>query len=107
MTRTITRTATVVALAGGIAAGLAAPALADSGRLANQPGLASDHASCVGSALDFAAHYGTDGDSYPVVVHGAVGPTISADATTDGPGAVGDFNSTLAAQHGTVMVCLP
>ncbi len=107
MTCTITRAATLVALVGGIAAGLTAPALADSGRLANQPGLASDHASCVGSALDFGAHYGIDGGTYPDVTHGQVGPAISADATTDGPGAVGEFNSALAANHGTILVCVP
>ncbi len=106
MTRTITRAAAAVALAGGTTAGLPAPSYADPGRLLDQPGFASSNASCLGSAMTFAAHHGAEGDSFPEITHGAVGPDISGDATTYPPGAVGDFNSTLA-QHGTILVCVP
>jgi len=100
----IRRMTALVAVAATSAVVTAAPAFAD--RLAQAPGFASDNASCVGSALTYAAHYGADGDSYPQVVHGGVGPAISSDATNDAPGTVGAFNRTLAQNHGTIMDCV-
>ena len=103
--RGITRIAAIATVTSAAAIVTAAPAFAD--RLANAPGFASTNASCVGSALTYGAHYGVDGDNYPQIVHGQVGPAISSDATTDDPGAVGAFNSTLAQSHGSIMVCVP
>lgn len=105
MTRTVARAAAVAALTVGVAAGTSLPAFA--GQAYSAPGFASDNASCVGSAMNFAAHYGTEGGSWPDITHGAVGPTMSGHATSDGPGAVGDFQSNLAQTHGWVGTCLP
>ena len=104
MTRIIVRAATVAVAIGGIAAA-SAPAYA--GQAYQAPGFPSSNASCVGTALSFGAHYGVDGDSWPTISHGAVGPSVSAHATSDGPGAVGAFNSSLAANHGAIWDCLP
>ena len=104
MNRSITRLATVtLGTAGAIA--MAAPAFA--GQAYQAPGFPSSHASCVGTALDFGAHYGTDGESFPTITHGSVGPSVSGHARNDGPGAVGQFNSTLAGNHGAIWDCLP
>lgn len=100
-----TRAVVVTVVASASAMIAVAPASAQ--RLATAPGFPSTNASCVGSALAFAAHYGIEGDSYPVVVHGAVGPGISSDATGDAPGSVGAFNSSLAQDHGSIMACVP
>ena len=100
--RTITR-ATLVAAIATAAATTAAPAFA--GQAYQAPGFPSGDASCVGAAMTYQAHYG--GDTFPTVTHGTVGPSMSGHATSDGPGAVGDFNSTLAESSGPVWVCLP
>jgi hypothetical protein len=101
----IRRAMVIVTLASAAATITVAPAFA--GQFAPGPGFASGNASCLGSATTFAAHYGDEGQYYPQVVHGSVGPAISADATTDAAGTVGDFNSTLAQSHGSIMACLP
>ena len=85
------------------AAATAGPAFA--GQAYQAPGFPSENASCVGTAMNYQAHYG--GDTFPVITHGTVGPTISGHATNDGPGAVGEFNSTLAQSSGPIWVCLP
>ena len=105
MSRLMSLTATM-AVTGAIALGAAAPALAD-GRPYQAPGITSTNASCVGTALDFAAHYGSEGSTFPTITHGGVGPTVSGHATSDGPGAVGAFNSQLAQSHGDIQTCLP
>lgn len=96
-----------VVISGLAPAAAALPASADSGRLMPLPGLAGSNASCVGATSDFSAHYGITGDSFPKVVHGQVGPNVSEDATTLPPGSVGQFQSMLATNHGTVMACVP
>jgi len=101
----IRRAMVVVTLATTSAAVTAAPAFA--GQFAPAPGFASGNASCVGSVQTFAAHYGDEGQYYPQIVHGSVGPAISADATTDPPGTVGEFNSSLAQAHGSILACVP
>jgi len=106
MFRIITRSVTAVAIGAGILGALSAPALAGEGRAYPAPGFPSSNASCVGAALDFSAHYGAEGQSFPVIVHGGVGPAVSGDATSQGPGAVGDFNSTLAQSHGPIWTCV-
>lgn len=106
MTRIITKAALLLTLTGGAAVAAASPALAN-GQAYPLPGFPSANASCMGTAYDFGAHYGTDGESFPTVVHGGIGPSVSGHATTDGPGAVGEFSSTLAQGHGAVWVCLP
>lgn len=100
----ITLAATAVGTA--VALAPAAPAIAQ-GRPYQLPGVTSSNASCVGAALDFGAHYGVDGSTFPVVTHGEVGPAVSGHATNDGPGAVGSFNSQLAQSHGDIQECLP
>lgn len=104
MNRTIIRIATLTLGTAGVFAS-AAPAFA--GQAYQAPGFPSSHASCVGTALNFGAHYGTDGENYPTITHGTVGPAVSGHARNDSPGAVGDFNSTLAADHGAIWDCLP
>ncbi|MFN2561786.1 MAG: hypothetical protein ABR571_10885 [Jatrophihabitans sp.] len=99
-------TITATALGGALAVATAAPAVAET-RPYQLPGVTSSNASCVGAALDFGAHYGVDGSTFPVVTHGEVGPAVSGHATTDGPGAVGSFNSQLAQNHGDIQQCLP
>jgi hypothetical protein len=98
--------ATVAAVTCGVALGPAAPAFAD-GRPNQAPGVTSSSASCVGAALDFGAHYGVNGSTFPTITHGEVGPAVSGHATSDGPGAVGEFNSQLAHSHGDIQTCLP
>jgi len=105
MSTLLRRIATAVVLGVGTTVATAGPALA--GQAYPLPGFPSDHASCVAVALDFAAHYGATGGSFPEVTHGAVGPAVSGHATTDGPGAVGAFNSSLAQEHGDIGTCLP
>ncbi|MDQ1709152.1 MAG: hypothetical protein QOG49_537 [Frankiaceae bacterium] len=102
---TITRTTAVLSI--GIAATFAASAPAFAGQVYPAPGFPSGHASCVGAAMNFEAHYGGEDDSFPVITHGSVGPNISAHATSDGPGAVGAFESALAQNSGPVWLCLP
>jgi hypothetical protein len=106
VTRIIRRTALLLTLAGGAAVAAASPALA-SGQAYPAPGFPSANASCTGSGYDFSAHYGANGESFPTVVHGAVGPSVSEDATTDGPGAVGEFTRSLAQTSGPIWVCVP
>jgi hypothetical protein len=91
----------------GAMAALAVPALAGQGQAYPAPGFPSGNAACVGTALDFGSHYGTDGSSFPVVEHGGVGPAVSGHATNDAPGSVGRFDSTLAQGHGDIGTCLP
>lgn len=100
-----TRAMVIVTLATASATLTVAPALA--GQFSPGPGFASGNASCVGSVTTFAAHYGDEGQYYPQIVHGSVGPAISADATTDPPGTVGAFNSSLAQNHGSILACVP
>ena len=107
MFRIVPRSAAALVLAGGAAVGLAAPAFAGQGQAYSSPGFAGTNASCVGAAQDFGAHYGVNGDSFPTVVHGEVGLSVSSDAKTYGPGAVGDFNSSLAKDHGPIWTCVP
>lgn len=107
MFRRIRRMAATLALTAGTVAALGAPAFAGGGQAYSAPGFPSANASCVGSALDFGAHYGVDGESFPVPSHGEVGPDISEDARNDGPGAVGTFNRTLAESHGPIWTCVP
>jgi hypothetical protein len=102
----IVRSLKTLVLATGTVVALSAPAFAGAGQAYPLPGIPSANASCVGSGLAFAAHYGAEGSSFPEVQHGAVGPEISADATAR-PGAVGDFNRTLAQSHGDISTCLP
>ena len=102
MTGNIRRAAVMVALAGGAAVAAATPAYA--GQANQAPGFASSNGSCVGAGLDFMAHYGTDGDSWPTISHGAVGPSISGYAVTGG---VGAFESNLAQDHGDIGTCVP
>ena len=106
MHQQIVRSLKTLVLATGTVVALSAPALAGQGQAYPLPGIPSANASCVGSGLAFAAHYGANGSSFPEVQHGAVGPEISADAT-ERPGAVGDFNRTLAQSHGDISTCLP
>jgi hypothetical protein len=106
MSRIVKITLTAATLGGAVVLGPASPALA-SGRPYPIPGITSSNASCVGAALDFGAHYGVDGSTFPVVTHGQVGPSVSGHATSDGPGAVGAFNSELAQSHGDIQQCLP
>jgi len=103
----IIRSLQTLVLATGTVVVLSAPAFAGQGQAYPLPGVPSANASCVGSGLAFAAHYGANGSSFPEVQHGAVGPAVSGHATNDGPGAVGDFNSTLAQSHGDISTCLP
>lgn len=105
----IAKAALTIAAAGGLGVVTVTPALA--GQFYPAPGFPSGGASCMGTAYDFAAHYGVDpadsGDAPPPIVHGQVGPSESAHATSDGPGAVGDFSSTMAQSHGSILDCLP
>jgi|SRR6185437_2901111 len=101
----IKRAMVILTLASASATITAAPALA--GQAYPGPGFAGGNASCVGSVTTFAAHYGDEGQYYPQIVHGSVGPAISADATNDAPGTVGEFNSTLAQVHGSILACVP
>lgn len=71
------------------------------------PGFPSGSSSCVGSAMNFQAHYGGEDSSFPVLTHGTVGPTMSGHATSDAPGAVGRFESALAQTEGPIWACLP
>ena len=103
----VTRSLKALVLATGTVVALSAPAFAGQGQAYPLAGIPSANASCVGSALAFAAHYGADGSSFPEVQHGAVGPAMSGHATNDGPGAVGEFNSSLAQSHGDIQTCLP
>lgn len=98
--------AALVAMTGGAVTVMAAPAFA-SGQFYSAPGFPSSNASCMGTAYDFGTHYGTDGESFPDITHGGVGASQSQHATTDGAGAVGEFSSTMAGQHGSVLTCLP
>jgi len=97
--------AAIVATSAVAAASLAAPAFA--GQAYQAPGFPSSNASCVGAAMNFQAHYGGENDTFPVITHGTVGPNMSGHATSDGPGAVGAFESTLAKSSGQIWVCLP
>jgi len=99
--RHLTRIA-IVGAAATIAATTAAPAFA--GQAVPAPGFPSASASCVGAAMNFQAHYAGDGE---VITHGTVGPTMSGHATTDGAGAVGAFQSSLAQSSGPIWSCLP
>jgi hypothetical protein len=101
----INRVAVILAATAASAIATGGPAFA--GQFASAPGFASSNASCVGSVTTFAAHYGDEGQYYPQIVHGSVGPAISADATSDAPGTVGAFNSTLAQSDGSILVCVP
>jgi hypothetical protein len=101
----IRRAAATVAMTAGAVLVAGAPAFA--GQAYQAPGFPSSGASCVGAAMDFQAHYGGEDDTFPTITHGTVGPTMSSHATTDGPGAVGAFESTLAASSGPVWECLP
>jgi len=102
--RNLTRVAVVGAFA-TLAATSAAPAFA--GQAYSAPGFPSGSASCVGAGMNFQAHYGGEDDTFPVITHGTVGPNMSSHATTDGAGAVGGFESSLAKSSGPVWVCLP
>ena len=102
--RRLTR-ATIIAIMATAGATAATPAFA--GQAYQAPGFPSGSASCVGAAMNFLAHYGGESDTFPVITHGNVGPTMSGHATSDGPGAVGNFNSTLAQTSGPVWTCLP
>lgn len=102
----VSRVALMLTLTGAVTAMAAAPAMAD-GQFYQAPGFTSPNASCMGSAYDFGAHYGTDGESFPAITHGAIGPSVSGHATSDGPAAVGEFSSTMAASHGSILTCLP
>lgn len=106
MRKGIVRAAVMAAIAGGAVVVATSPALA-SGQFYQAPGFPSQNSSCMGSAYDYGTHYGVTGDSFPTVVHGQVGPSVSEHATSDGPGAVGDFSSTMAQSHGSVLTCLP
>jgi hypothetical protein len=97
--------AAIVATTAVAAASLAAPAFA--GQTYQAPGFPNSNASCVGAAMNFQAHYGGENDTFPVITHGTVGPNMSGHATSDGPGAVGAFDSTLAQSSGPIWVCLP
>lgn len=97
--------AAIVATTAVSAASLAAPAFA--GQAYQAPGFPSSDASCVGAAMSFQAHYGGEDDTFPAITHGTVGPNMSGHATSDGPGAVGAFESTLAQSSGPIWVCLP
>ncbi|HMC69237.1 MAG TPA: hypothetical protein VKJ07_08800, partial [Mycobacteriales bacterium] len=97
--------AAIVAAVATTTAATAVPAFA--GQAFTAPGFPSGNASCVGAAMNFQAHYGGENDTFPVITHGTVGPTMSSHATTDGPGAVGAFESSLAKSSGPVWVCLP
>lgn len=105
MRSNITRLGVAVAAASGIALATASPAFA-AGQAYPAPGFASSQASCMGTAYDFGAHYGESGESFPEITHGAIGPSVSEHATNDGPGAVGEFSSTLAQNHGAIWDCL-
>ncbi|HET7406749.1 MAG TPA: hypothetical protein VFJ21_06380 [Mycobacteriales bacterium] len=109
MKRIIAKAALTIVAAGGVGVVTVTPALA--GQFYPAPGFPSSGASCMGAAYDFAAHYGVDptgsGDGVPPIVHGQVGPSVSGHATTDGPGAVGEFSSSMAQNHGSVLDCLP
>jgi hypothetical protein len=83
----------------------AGPAAAGTGQAYPGPGFTSSNGSCVGAGLDFSAHYGINGGSYPTITHGTVGPWVSADATSDAPGTVGAFNSAAAQAHGSIDEC--
>ena len=107
MLRHVTRSLKALVLATGTLVAVSAPAFAGQGQAYPLPGVPSANASCAGSALAFAAHYGADGSSFPEVQHGSVGPSVSGHATNDGPGAVGQFNSTLAQNHGDIQTCMP
>ncbi|MDA8435361.1 MAG: hypothetical protein M0Z98_05190 [Actinomycetales bacterium] len=96
-----------VAIAIGTAIASAGPAVAGTGQAYPGPGFTSSHSSCVGAGLDFSAHYGVNGGSYPTITHGAVGPWVSADATGDAPGTVGAVNSAVAKVHGAIDRCFP
>ena len=79
-------TITATALGGAIAVATAAPAVAET-RPYQLPGVTSSNASCVGAALDFGAHYGVDGSTFPVG-GGAVTEEQDAPPVADpGPGA--------------------
>lgn len=106
MKRVLVSTVLTVATAGGLAVAAGSPALA-AGQFYPAPGFASPNASCMGSAYDFGAHYGVDGASFPTIVHGGIGPSVSGHATSDGPGAVGAFSSAMAQSHGSIVTCLP
>lgn len=95
----------MIVAAATMAGSVATPAFA--GQAYQAPGFPSATASCVGAAMNFQAHYGGEDDSFPQIVHGTVGPNMSSHATADGPGAVGNFESTLAQSSGPVWVCLP
>lgn len=102
--RIFLRAATFAAVT-GLTGLLAGPAFAAQAYQA--PGFPSADSSCVGSAMSFQAHYGGEDSSFPVITHGTVGPTMSGHATSDSPGAVGDFESALARTSGPIWVCLP
>lgn len=93
----------------GAAIASAGPAAAGTGTGTGQaypgPGFTDNHSSCVGAGLDFSAHYGVNGGSYPTTTHGAVGPWVSEHATGDAPGTVGAFNSETAKLHGAIDGC--
>jgi hypothetical protein len=105
LTRLTVRFTVTAAAAGGLVFAPAVPAFA-SGQAYQAPGFTSPNASCMGTAYDFGAHYGESGESFPDFTHGAIGPSISEHATSDGPGAVGEFSATLAQSHGAVWDCL-
>ena len=105
MFRIVTRSVTALALAAGAAVAVSGPALAGQGQAYSAPGFPSSNASCVGTVLDFGAHYGTDGGSFPTIEHGGVGTAVSGHATSDGPGAVGAFDSGLAQTHSDIGGC--
>jgi hypothetical protein len=102
--RTVSRAA-ILLLATTAASLSAAPAFA--GQAYSAPGFPSGSSSCVGAAMSFQAHYGGEDSTFPEITHGTVGSTMSGHATSDTPGAVGDFESTLAHSSGPIWVCLP
>ena len=107
MFRTVGRAVAALAVTVGTVSALGAPALAGGGQAYPAPGFPNANASCVGAALDFGAHYGVDGESFPDTVHGEVGPDVSSDARNEPPGTVGAFNRTLATDHGPIWTCVP
>lgn len=101
----IMRAVAVLAVAATGAVVSSAPAFA--AQTYSAPGFPSGNASCVGAAMNFQAHYGGEDSTFPTVTHGTVGLDMSGHATSDGPGAVGAFESNLAQSSGPIWVCLP
>lgn len=106
MRRMVFQAALMGTVAGAVTAVAAAPASA-AGQFYPAPGFTNSNASCMGSAYDFGANYGVTGEGWPdTVEHGEIGPSVSAHAMSDGPGAVGEFSSSMATGHGSILECL-